>query len=935
MRNLLNPRWLLLINTAPATITIIAYIGLFRLLRSSLEPESINAWYVLLVVLALVSLSHLGYTLRAILKKQLLGLYYGLGVIILYPSLLYVYFNNINLLLDETLPNWLAAEQLPFYISTSLMPTIFHGIYVLVRALTPDVSKTRAWKSFLPALTIPLFWYLCIQVGVPSWQPLDNRFGEHVLTILLMIATILFLFLILRTVYILLSKTKRDRTVLIQIWTIIIALICPVLGLLLNNGESQWGLGPFGNNVFGDFTNPWYFIIVIVNGLTLIFSWVNHFKIRLVLFAIKSIGLSCILYFFLILLPYLPLSILLIIAYGLGILMLSPTVLLLLQGRSMLQDFDYLKTELKAIYLRAILIIGILTLPLMVVINYSQDRKSLESALEYVFENNTGAPAAIRPYALKRTLKNIQQHKRPGGFFLSDNTPLLTPLYNYIVLDNMTLPRYKTEVLEEVFFGTSTKKNLRNRVVSATNRNNEHVSITHFDTHTTRTTEGYIESTVTLEITNSSDISLSEFVTDFELPEGTYIQNYHLWIDGRKEPGILAEKKAATWLYQQIVSTRRDPGILYYGGGNRVIFRIYPFDAQEVRKTEITFIHKEPTRLNIDDQSIALGQSLELRENKPVLTTSAAYLSPDFKKKLPQVYRKPYYHFVLDYSHRASEQVGWYPKRMEALGRQNPEWLDGARISQVNSHVHTNSYQPYTLKDIPFDRGFFLEKALKSILFDHFMEGSDRFPVIVVLSPDYTSAVFTKNLADFGVCFPDLPYFFSQSPDGNNLKHSLIDDPFDAINAGITVSIEPMPVRQWESPEGNTIYISDNDQPSVVPLWGNGLAPSEAQGNWLKGLKAQGRWLNFRMAAANHQREWLALVKTSFESQIMNPTTAYMALENESQKIMLRRKQEQVLRGRESLELGENVNRMSEPKWLLLLLLLPVTLFIKKLKGQP
>tara|TARA_Y100000589_G_C26647957_1_gene424816 strand:- start:249 stop:482 length:234 start_codon:yes stop_codon:yes gene_type:complete len=58
----------------------------------------------------------------------------------------------------------------------------------------------------------------------------------------------------------------------------------------------------------------------------------------------------------------------------------------------------------------------------------------------------------------------------------------------------------------------------------------------------------------------------------------------------------------------------------------------------------------------------------------------------------------------------------------------------------------------------------------------------------------------------------------------------------------------------------------------------------------------------------------------------MNPTTAFIALENESQKELLKRKQDLVLSGKHSLDLGEDIHRMSEPNiyWLIIAVLLLV-----------
>ena len=135
---------------------------------------------------------------------------------------------------------------------------------------------------------------------------------------------------------------------------------------------------------------------------------------------------------------------------------------------------------------------------------------------------------------------------------------------------------YKIHILEEVFFGSTTSTESRNAVLSATNRSNENIEIlsaeatSHYDDQ-----EKYWKTSVEFKIKNNQPQGFAEFVTNFDLPDGVWISDYYLWIDRVKEKGILSEKKAATWLYQQIVSGPRDPGIIHYTSGNNISFRIW------------------------------------------------------------------------------------------------------------------------------------------------------------------------------------------------------------------------------------------------------------------------------------------------------------------------------------------------------------------------
>jgi len=78
---------------------------------------------------------------------------------------------------------------------------------------------------------------------------------------------------------------------------------------------------------------------------------------------------------------------------------------------------------------------------------------------------------------------------------------------------------------------------------------------------------------------------------------------------------------------------------------------------------------------------------------------------------------------------------------------------------------------------------------------------------------------------------------------------------------------------------------------------------------------------------------WLSLVKASFQTQVMSPVTSYISLENEAQKAALLAKQKQVLAAKQSLDAGEELQRMSEPDlviWLLVLASMGGIYFLRK-----
>ena len=62
----------------------------------------------------------------------------------------------------------------------------------------------------------------------------------------------------------------------------------------------------------------------------------------------------------------------------------------------------------------------------------------------------------------------------------------------------------------------------------------------------------------------------------------------------------------------------------------------------------------------------------------------------------------------------------------------------------------------------------------------------------------------------------------------------------------------------------------------------------------------------------------------------MTPVTSYIVVENEAQKAILKKKQEQVLSSNKSLDVGEDAQRMSEPSLIILFILLGLIMIIRE-----
>jgi len=84
---------------------------------------------------------------------------------------------------------------------------------------------------------------------------------------------------------------------------------------------------------------------------------------------------------------------------------------------------------------------------------------------------------------------------------------------------------------------------------------------------------------------------------EFFIPESAAISQFAIWEDGVRLPGVVLEKKRAEQLYEQIVSRRRDPGLLRQAEEERRnVFsaKVFPIPALGTKRIEIQYTEELP-----------------------------------------------------------------------------------------------------------------------------------------------------------------------------------------------------------------------------------------------------------------------------------------------------------------------------------------------------
>ncbi len=937
MRNLLNPRWLLIINTLPIVVLFVLFFGQFNIIKTLLDENNIRLWTIFGFALGILGLLNFVYSVYLIFKNKNVSVWYAILALLCYIPFIYLYGYHLDKIIPFSIPRWMVSGNIFLYVGTFLMPTLAYALFVIVVQVTSADKTYKAWVNFLIAIGIPVVAYLFAQIILPLWQKFDIRLSEHAFLILMIVAVLLFLFFLIRGVFILVSHTSETWQKYQLAWKIPIAIVLPLLGLLVNNGLLFNDFQQNKPGIFGDFNNAWFYILAVANGIFICLPNLENKFYRLFLWIARSVTLAYTLYFFLVFLPFLPLSIIVVTVFGTGFLMLTPLVLFVVHVNELSKDFSYLKTMFSKQLLVGVSVLGFLLIPASITVTYLQDKSVLHETLSYVYSPDYSKSYELDKKSLRKTLTIIKNHKDRRGMndgMFGHGMPYLSSYFNWLVMDNLTLSETKINTIEQIFFDKDpinfSSENIRNKDVEIS------------DIATTSTydnTQKAWKSRVDLEITNNSGSAwFAEYATRIELPEGCWISDYYLYVGDKKEPGILAEKKSAMWVFSQIRNENKDPGILYYTTGNTVAFRVFPFAKDEVRKTGIEFLHKEPVTLKIDDHIVALGNREEtVYENME--TDNVVYVSAQQKRELKSVKRKPYFHFLVDVSKDQNANIKDFTDRIEQMLASNKSLAENAKVSYVNTYVRTfplddNWTSDY--KNQTFEGGFYLDRALRTVLFEAYQNQSDTYPVPVVVTDSIRNAVLDKDFADFKFAFPESDLFFNLDKQGTLREHSLLHNPVKELPELQHDCQFCKTVLAYQLQDNSVVYLPDDDRPSIILKKSHVDVPeSEIKAkHWLSALAMQGQWMSQVLHPETSDKEWLTLVKYSFMSQIMTPVTSYLVVENDAQKAVLKKKQAQVLSGHKSLDLDEDTRRMSEPGLIVLIVLLVIVLGLRAYRNR-
>jgi hypothetical protein len=107
MRNLLNPKWLLLLTTGPLLLLAALCYGEFTIIHTLLPAESLALWQQLALVLGMLATATLAYAAWQWRLRRPLSSWYAGAALLAYTAFLIWYTSKSQVVLPRDVPRWM------------------------------------------------------------------------------------------------------------------------------------------------------------------------------------------------------------------------------------------------------------------------------------------------------------------------------------------------------------------------------------------------------------------------------------------------------------------------------------------------------------------------------------------------------------------------------------------------------------------------------------------------------------------------------------------------------------------------------------------------------------------------------------------------------------------------------------------------------------
>jgi hypothetical protein len=726
---------------------------------------------------------------------------------------------------------------------------------------------------------------------------------------------------IIRALMLGLHKIEAWRSTGERIAIVVVAFALPVAGLLLNRSIDF----PV------DFQAWEVYALVAANTAILLFASFQHARRPLLSLGLLGATFPFSLYFFIVFLPYTPLSILAVIVFGLGFLVLTPTLLFVLHLHLLNQARRHpLLTHRPARVALTVLLCALL-LPAFFTVRALADKAALHAALDYVFTPAIAPGDITYPASLTNLRRALASHRSyKNGIYY----PLLSDFYGWLVFDHLVLPDDKLARLEQTFFGaagpTENADPLRSRrtgffgdsSVRATTRMprsappSNAVDVSRLGVHTTPAGEQNTTVTFALTLTNTDAVGrfAAEYRKVLPLPAGIFVSGFRLHINGTAVPGRIFEKKTALWVYTMIRdSERRDPGLLFYRNPGELELRVFPVNAGSPAIVEVDFL--VPGRFPAESIPVGKNDPTALLAHlgtliRPQLThdPSGSYAAGGLERLgLPAAEREPYLHVIVD---RSLDRG--FTGDLSATLRSLAERFPAARRARVTlAHYAVIDLDPAltpigdlakrpapNLRDLlPLSGGLSLDLALAHAIRQHRDSDLDRAatsdhlpprPIFVLLSRHAERRTLElERTSAWGDLLSSLE-LHELGSDGSWTTH-VKPDPTSVPLLRLGDSLRPLApnhAARFKANSGNrSLEYWSGASASWLPV--PDITAQAGTTPWSRAVALQLRQLDHTRSPGDSAFSLKSLVQASRETGLLLPATSYIVVENAAQWRML------------------------------------------------
>lgn len=904
-----SPVWLLLTLTLPMILLFLLWGKDLFIVRESFTPENLAAF---LPFFSLLAGYGAGGTLTVIIlryKKRDFGIASAVSLLAVNILLMLIFSVNYHKMLPDVEDFILPVQRWIIYVFTFLMPSAAHSVMILADSFR---GKKAIIYSSVAVVVIPLVLFLCahfLSTLSKFTQKIENLLVIGFSSLLLILGVLFFLAVVkgLLLLIPLVMNWKHGR----YLFPLIIGLILPVCGLCLNTYI------PFPC----DLRSPWPYICSLLNAIVLWLPVAGNKKADLLSIYLKGAVYWFPLYFFLLFLPWLPLFAPAILACGAGFLILTPTLLFLLQNY--FYTLDYRKMTLPRKQILIAFFAGVLTVPILFFGKAWSDKADLEQMVSTYY--NTSYTMSLEEQ--KNTLDMPRLESTMTRLIDARDgveLPFLGELYNAIVFNGLTVSDSQLFRMYSDLFGSSPN---RTRTVFGVGRDRPRFRPVPLAGLQDRKTTAFVKVTsasfqpssdgASMELKLKGLATNGEYAGRLKLPEGVFVSGLSLEINGKLERGSVAERKTALWIYEKITNVRKDPALIYYSGADELRFFVFPVTS--TRRVVVDFLYPAGTSPEIELDGKKYKLPVRAGDSGAKLL-SQSDLESRIVKRTPEII------LIVDRSSRKDFRNVALNLRI-ALQQQFPEAKQVRIVSGIISADNLGkaypisdlgkAFEEFTEKYQPGTPGFAVSNVVKGAILQSGKLEKDHYPVFVL----WTDRVLHKgwDLRGFEEFAPEYPMLIRFSPENKAFAYRFSDMQV------VPVSSEPARVARLD--DGRVVRVD------------SGAVTGKGSGKYASALELRADSLKLLRDPSLEKTLWVPLVKRSIEEEILISQTSWIVLETEAQRKTLIEMQRKKLNSPSALDIENTdpreVVRTDAPEMILVLLTLLVLLCVGIYRNRP